>query len=59
MIKGCWKVPWEIMELVEEIQQYIKTYQIHINHIFSEGNEPTDYIANWAIQHIQSTTIHG
>lgn len=45
---------WEIMELVEEIQEHIRIQQIHIKHIFREKNQLANYVANLAINQLQS-----
>lgn len=47
-------VSQEITELVEEIQEHIRTQQIHIKHIFKEKNQLADYVAHLAINQLQS-----
>lgn len=47
-MNGGWGVPWEVADMVEEIQQQIHKQHIHIQHIFREGNQLANYIANLA-----------
>lgn len=47
MIKQ-WKVPWQIVEQVEEIQQLQHGMQIEFRHILREANQLTDKLANMA-----------
>lgn len=48
ILKRNWKVPWEVVEVFEENQRHIQQQNIHINHIYREGNQLVDYIANEA-----------
>lgn len=50
IITGQISPPWEIIEEVEEICQYIQQQQIRIQHIFREGNNLVDYLKNYATQ---------
>lgn len=43
-----WKIPWEIVQIVEEIQCITETINIQVYHIFRETNTLVDYIANTA-----------
>lgn len=50
MLRGTWEVPWEIAELVEEIQAQIQHQSIQVQHIFREGNRIADFLANQAAE---------
>lgn len=49
VIKRNWKIPSKVVKIVEEIQRHIQQQQIHIQHIYREGNQLVDFIANQAI----------
>lgn len=49
ILKGYWETPQEIIEEVEEIKHQIQQQKIHILHIFREGNQLADYLANEAV----------
>ncbi|WMV47051.1 hypothetical protein MTR67_040436 [Solanum verrucosum] len=49
MIKGCWRIPWEVIEKVEDIQQVIQKLNVQFWHVFREANQLADFIANTAI----------
>jgi len=49
-IKGVWRVPWEISETVEEIKTMILKQGVKIQHIFREGNQLADFLANHAAE---------
>ncbi|KAK6784166.1 hypothetical protein RDI58_017620 [Solanum bulbocastanum] len=49
-IKGVWRVPWEISEIVEEIKTMIFKQGVKIQHIFREGNQLADFLANHAAE---------
>lgn len=50
ILKRNWETPWEIIEEAEEIKHQIQQQNIHIQHIFREGNQLADYIANKALK---------
>lgn len=49
MIKGSWKIPWEITEVLEDITGEMQRQNVTIRHTFREGNHMVDYLANLAI----------
>ncbi|KAK4706221.1 hypothetical protein R3W88_034223 [Solanum pinnatisectum] len=49
VINGVWKVPWELAEDYDGLQQTLKKIEVTIHHIFREGNKLADYMANLAI----------
>lgn len=56
MIKQ-WKVPWQIVEQVEEIQQLQHGIQTDFRHIFREANQFADKLANTTIDQKQHMLI--
>lgn len=46
MINNNWKIPWDLLEIVEKIQRHIQDQQITVQHIYREWNQFADYIAN-------------
>ncbi|KAK6773985.1 hypothetical protein RDI58_029224 [Solanum bulbocastanum] len=49
MILKTWRVPWEIAEILEYIIREVQQQQVTIKHIYREGNQIADYLANLAI----------
>lgn len=39
MLTGEWKIPWELIELIEQIQAIMKTLIVEITHIFRKANQ--------------------
>lgn len=52
-IKGEWRVPWEIMEIIEEIIALTQGMNVHFADIYREGNQLADALANSAINQTQ------
>lgn len=50
ILNGIWKIPWELIEKMENIMSITQSIDIIIEHIFREGNQLADCIANKAIQ---------
>lgn len=50
MIKNQWKVPWELVENVEDIRYKLGTVQEKVIHTFKEGNTVVDALANEVIE---------
>ncbi|KAH0706391.1 hypothetical protein KY285_010891 [Solanum tuberosum] len=44
-----WRVPWELAEQYDELQQALMKIEAIIQHTFREGNKMADYMANLAI----------
>lgn len=49
ILNNVWKIPWEILEMVEDIVQIKQERNILIKHVYKEGNQVADFIANIAI----------
>ncbi|KAK4732554.1 hypothetical protein R3W88_025542 [Solanum pinnatisectum] len=50
IIQQSWRVPWEITEKVEEIREIMEKIRTKITHIFREGNNLTDSLANTVVE---------
>ncbi|KAK4724055.1 hypothetical protein R3W88_026834 [Solanum pinnatisectum] len=50
MIENQWKVPWELIEIIEDIRVKLQSLQGNIIHIFREGNTVADALANEVIE---------
>lgn len=50
MLKGEWRIPWDIIEMVEEILHMLHNMQADLYHTFKEGNQLADYLADHAIE---------
>ncbi|KAG5619666.1 hypothetical protein H5410_004884 [Solanum commersonii] len=46
-----WKVPWTLIERIEEIQDNMNILNTQVVHIYREGNQLADCITNIAINH--------
>lgn len=53
-----WQVPWEIIDLVEEIFKIIRVKHIEVIHSYREANQLADYIANLAVHSEQKHVLH-
>lgn len=49
MIQKQWKPPWEIADMIEEIQQNMQITQAQIRHTHGEGNQLANFIVNHAL----------
>ncbi|KAK4714445.1 hypothetical protein R3W88_020352 [Solanum pinnatisectum] len=49
MISGSWRIPWEIVEKVEDIQEIMQQINVQVWNVFTEANQLADVIANTAI----------
>uniref|UniRef100_A0A0V0H336 Putative ovule protein n=1 Tax=Solanum chacoense TaxID=4108 RepID=A0A0V0H336_SOLCH len=54
IIQKQWKVPWEIVEKIENISDRLHQLNSQVKHKFREGNSVADVLANTVIE-IQST----
>jgi len=41
-----WKIPWRILNFIEEIQNLVEEHGFEINHSYRETNQPADRLAN-------------
>ncbi|WMV19389.1 hypothetical protein MTR67_012774 [Solanum verrucosum] len=48
MILREWKIPWEILDILEEAKQIVKQNKFEVQHVYREGNLLADVIANSA-----------
>ncbi|KAH0737102.1 hypothetical protein KY290_035807 [Solanum tuberosum] len=48
MILREWKIPWEILDIVEEARQIVEQNSFKVQHAYREGNQLVDVIANSA-----------
>ncbi|XP_060194967.1 uncharacterized protein LOC132624163 [Lycium barbarum] len=48
-ILKIWEVPWQIIEVVEEIWKRMQNRTFKITHIMREGNQLADHLANLAL----------
>lgn len=51
IIKRKWRCPWDITDCVEKIRDNMGHLKANIHHIFKEGNQLADYLANLAFEH--------
>lgn len=58
IIKGTWKSLWELSEVIEEITINMQKQQATIQHIFREGNQLADYLANIAFNQTGKQQSH-
>ncbi|KAK6791865.1 hypothetical protein RDI58_010946 [Solanum bulbocastanum] len=49
MILKTWRIPWEIAEILKYIIREVQQQEVTIKHIYREGNQMADYLANFAI----------
>lgn len=49
IIDGQWKPPWNIMDALEEINTLKLGFNFKTSHIFGEGNNLADHLANYAL----------
>ncbi|KAH0669679.1 hypothetical protein KY289_024172 [Solanum tuberosum] len=58
MIEKQWKVPWELIEIIEDIRVKLQLLQGNIIHIFREGNTVADALANEVIEEQNTKEYH-
>lgn len=51
MIKDTWKIPWELFDIIEEIQDLIGELRARIRHIYREANQLAHHLANKVVNH--------
>ncbi|KAH0723664.1 hypothetical protein KY290_006335 [Solanum tuberosum] len=49
MITKNWRIPWELVEKMEDILHMVTQINVHVHYIFKEANPLADYVANSAI----------
>ncbi|WMV31014.1 hypothetical protein MTR67_024399 [Solanum verrucosum] len=59
MIRGEWKIPWKIIERVEEIHEMMEISNTQIRHIYREANQLADFITNTTIDQEGKLQYHG
>lgn len=45
-----WRVPWNVVEIAEEVQILVETTNTQVEYTCREANQLADYIANTTIQ---------
>ncbi|KAK4716640.1 hypothetical protein R3W88_014978 [Solanum pinnatisectum] len=58
IIEKQWKVPWELIEIIEEIRIKLQSLQGKITHILREGNIVADSLANEVIEAQNTKEYH-
>ncbi|WMV08730.1 hypothetical protein MTR67_002115 [Solanum verrucosum] len=58
MIQREWRVPWSLIERIEEIHEIMSTLNIQLVHIFIEANQLADHITNIAINQEDMQQYH-
>ncbi|XP_059288679.1 uncharacterized protein LOC132042068 [Lycium ferocissimum] len=51
IILTVWELPWQIIEMVEEIWRLMNNKTVRVIHIMREGNMLADHLANLALDH--------
>ncbi|XP_060195461.1 uncharacterized protein LOC132624750 [Lycium barbarum] len=51
IILKVWEIPWQIIEMVEEIWRLMNNKIVRVIHIMREGNMLADHLANLALDH--------
>ncbi|KAK4716559.1 hypothetical protein R3W88_014897 [Solanum pinnatisectum] len=49
IIQRIWRIPWEIAKMIDVIIREVQQQQVTIKHIYREGNQMADYLANVAM----------
>ncbi|KAH0655677.1 hypothetical protein KY285_030559 [Solanum tuberosum] len=50
IVERVWKVPWKVVNILEEIWKLMQGKTLIISHNFREGNKLADYLANLALE---------
>lgn len=58
IIKGVWRVPWELAKMVEKIKKKLIKQWVTLQHIFREGNQLANYLANHAVEEGRKMKFH-
>ncbi|KAH0650456.1 hypothetical protein KY284_030368 [Solanum tuberosum] len=61
IVERVWKVPWKVVNILEEIWKLMQGKTLIISHNFRERNKLADYLANLALEKgtIQVSLAHG
>ncbi|XP_019232503.1 PREDICTED: uncharacterized protein LOC109213197 [Nicotiana attenuata] len=49
VLNGEWKIPWGIVQQVEEIKELLTKANVSVAHTLREGNKLADHLANYAL----------
>lgn len=52
-----WRVPWELIERMDEIRKMMVHIQVDLQHIFREGNFMADSLANEVVKNKHTKNI--
>lgn len=60
VIHKTWEVPWQIVNVMEQIWEIMNNCNITVTHILREGNKIVDYLVNFALDHrkVLITSFH-
>lgn len=58
MIFRNWRIPWDLVERLEDIQEMFKQMHVRIHHIFREANKMEDFIANTTSEKEEKQKFH-
>lgn len=58
MLRKEWKIPWELIQMMETIDDMMTQMNVQVQHIFREGNQVADYLANLAINQQNKQQYH-
>lgn len=58
MIIRNWRIPWELVEKMEEIQEMIHQMNVQVKHISREANMLADCIANTSVYTVEKQEFH-
>ncbi|XP_060195025.1 uncharacterized protein LOC132625763 [Lycium barbarum] len=50
ILQDAWKIPWQLIERVEQMPHIMRQLNMQIMHTFREGNQLADFLANTATQ---------
>jgi len=58
MVRNNWKVPWQQVEEIQEIQELLTSTFAQIQHVFREANKLADKLANEACEQMNAIQIY-
>lgn len=58
IIKEECSCPWRLLPIIAELRELVRRVKTNISHIFREGNQPADGLANFACHCNFSSTFH-
>lgn len=58
-LKNEWRVPWEIIDVIEDTLELMQQKTVKLSHTFREGNQLADYLANYAMEQVGKSQFWG